>query len=374
MIRTFFGFFFVIFLLTETKSQDAFYRHYTGSVGANIQIVVDLVKSGEKLSGYYYYFFDEKSGDTSWTHYGKSMPIYGTITDNQFEFSEFDPDVKGAVFKGFIENDSITGTWNSADGKKKLPIGLKQNYPQGSLPFTAYFMNRTGPLFEQKLNPKASIEVSLLVPGDYSPSIVADSVRNDIYDHFFDVTIPSSDPAILLDSMKELYFRNYRKSNADIYQEGAASFDWQKIKEVRVLHNEKEILSLEFHDYGYTGGAHGLSISSFQVFDLKDGHKIGLDEIFRADFRNDLRDIINSVARKKYHLERNTPMTEAGFFVQYIDPTGNFYITKDGIGFYYNQYEIAPFALGPIEIFVNYNDLLRILNAQSPVYRIISVN
>jgi len=364
----------VFLAFSGARSQESFYRHYNGMVGPNIQIVVDMVKSGDRLSGYYYYFFDEKSGDTAWTHYGKSMPIYGTITDNQFEFSEFDPEVKGTVFAGTIENDSIEGTWKSADGKKQLPIRLKQSYPQGSMPFIAYYMNKSGPLFENKLNPKASIEISLLTPGEYTPANVADSVRYDIYDHFFDMPVTTGDPLFLLDSMKELYLSNYRKSNADIYQEGAASFDWQKKKEVRILHNEKNILSVEFYDYGYTGGAHGLSLSNFHVFDLSDGHTISLDEVFRADYKNDLRDIINSAARRKYNLERNKPMTEAGFFVEFIDPTENFYITKDGIGFYYNQYEVAPFALGPVEIFVNYRELLRILHEESPVYRLISQN
>jgi len=82
--------------------------------------------------------------------------------------------------------------------------------------------------------------------------------------------------------------------------------------------------------------------------------------------------MINSSARKKYGLDLNKPMTDAGFFVEYIDPTDNFYVTKDGMGFFYNQYEVAPYALGPIEIFVSYRDLNRILREDSPVKRILS--
>ena len=361
-----------LFCFSTSRSQDAFYKHFEGKVGANINIVVDLVKSGEKLSGYYYYFFDDKSGDTSWTHYGKSMPIFGSLKDNQFEFSEFDPEVKGAVFRGLLNDSIIEGTWNSADGKKQLPLNLKESYPEGTMPFNAYYMAESGQLFEKKINPKASIEVSLLTPAEFIRLNVADSVRNNIYDHFFDLKQTTGDPKSLMSAMKDLYLSNYRNSNADLYQEGAASFDWQKRKEVRILHNEKEVLSLEYFDYGFTGGAHGLSLSNFHVFDLQDGHQITLDEVFRDEYNNDLRDIINSAARSKYRLQRNQLMTDAGFFVQYLDPTSNFYITKDGMGFYYNQYEVAPFALGPVEIFVNYGELRRILRENSPVYRIIS--
>jgi hypothetical protein len=354
------------------RSQEAFYKHFEGKVGTNISVVVDMVKSGTRLSGYYYYYFDDKSGDTSWIHYGKSMPIAGTIENSQFEFSEFDPEVKGAVFRGLLENGTIDGTWTSSDGKKQLPVQMIEKYPLGTMSFSAVYLNETAQLFEQKASPRAAIEVSMLNPSDYPLRNVEDSVRVNIYDHFFDTKNPSGKPDSLLLIKKELYFSNYRKSNEDLYKEGDASFDWQKIKEVRILHNEKDVLSLEYFDYGFTGGAHGLSLSNFHVIDLKNGRQILLDEVFRDDYTNDLRDIINSAARKKYRLERNQPLTDAGFFVAAIDPTSNFYITKDGMGFYYNQYEVAPFALGPIEIFVSYKDLLRILRDESPVHRLIS--
>ena len=362
----------LLFFTFHGLPQDAFYKHFEGKIGDNINVVVDLVRSGKHLSGYYYYFFDDRAGDTSFIHYGKSMPVYGEMNGNAVEFSEFDPDVKGAVFKGWLKQDTLEGTWAVSEGKKQLPFKLIAVYPEGTMPFDAIYMNETGTLFDKKASPKATIEISLLVPGKYALGNVADSVRLNIYYHFFNSRQLTSEPAMLLDTVKELYFYNYRKSNADLYQEGAASFDWQKKKEIKILHNENNILSLEYYDYGYTGGAHGLGISNFRVIDILDGHQVCLNEIFRDDYSNDLRDIINSAARKKYRLERNQVLTDADFFVQYLDPTSNFYVTKDGIGFFYNQYEVAPFALGPIEIFVSYQELNRILRANSPVFRMFS--
>ncbi len=370
MARVFTAIILILFSL-GSNSQEAFYKHLEGKVGANIHIVVDLVKSGERLSGYYYYYFDDRSGDTSWVHYGKSMPVSGSIRENDIEFREYDPELKGAVFHGIIENDTVIGTWRSSDGKKQLPLDLKESYANGSMPFSALYMLETGQLFPKKVDPKATFEVSLLIPGEFPDPTVADSVKKNIYDHFFENQPDTGNPRALLTALRDLYFNNYRNSNADLYQDGANSFDWIKRKEIRVLHNDKDVLSLEYYNYGFTGGAHGLSLSKFQVLNLKDGHIISLDEIFRDDFKNDLRDIINSSARKKYKLERNQGLTNAGFFIDFLDPTDNFYVTKDGIGFYYNQYEVAPFALGPVEIFVSYRDLLRILRPDSPVQRLV---
>ena len=221
-------------------------------------------------------------------------------------------------------------------------------------------------------SPAADVHLCLLLPVDYPIANVADSVTSYIYDDFFEKATPASDPEVLLGEARELYFRNYKTSNEGLYQEGSASFNWQKIQEIRILHNEHDILSLENYTYGFTGGAHGLSVSKFRVIDLKDGHQVTLDEIFRESFENDLRDIINFAARKKYKLDRNQSLTDAGFFSEFIDAGPNFYLTKDGMGFYYNQYEVAPFALGPIDIFISYKEIRRILNSESPVFRLIS--
>ncbi len=365
----------LIFLmfLPAVKAQDAFYKHLEGKVGSNINVVMDLVASKEKLRGYYYYFFDDHSGDASWTHFGKSMPVTGRIhTDGTLEFSEFDPEVKGAVYSGILKDSLLSGTWTSADGKKQLPFEAVEKYPSGTLAFRAIYLKEEIPLFEKTKNsPVASLELSLLLPGGPSDAGVSNAVTRLVYADFFGKYDSLATAENLIDETKRQYVANYRNSNADIYQEGAQSFNWNKIKEVRILHNEHDLLSLEFHDYGFTGGAHGLTVSKFRVLDLADGHLVGLDEIFRDDYTNDLRDIINTSARKLYGLERGQSLREAGFYNDFIDPSDNFYITRDGIGFFYNQYEVAPYAMGQVNVFVNYNELMRILRTNGPAERLI---
>jgi hypothetical protein len=374
MIKGIISFILTILTVITCTAQPAFYKHLEGKVGSNISIVLDMVVTGEKLGGYYYYYFDDKSGDDAWTHYGKSMPVNGQINAlGEFDFSEFNTGVKGAHFKGSLKNGVITAKWINDDGKKELPFTAKESYPAGTMAFRVIYMHDQAPLINKKASsPAATIELSLLLPANYPVQSVADSVTAFIYDDFFEKDTLENDPAVLLNDARNHYFTNYKSSNTDIYTEGAASFDWKKIKEIRILHNEHDILSFECFSYGFTGGAHGLSVSKFRVIDLQDGHIVSLAEIFRPDYDNDLRDILNAAARKKYNLESGQSLVDAGFFSESIDTGPNYYITKDGMGFYYNQYEVAPFALGPIDIFINYAQLKRILNPESPVFRLIS--
>ena len=359
-------------IIISCTAQTAFYKHLEGKVGTSVNLIIDLVATGENLGGYYYYYFDDNSGDESWTHYGKSMPVSGKISSsNVFEFSEFDPEIKGSTFKGKFQDGIISGTWTSSDGKKELPFESIENYPLGTMAFRVNYLSDRSLLTGKSGSPVATIDLILLLPAGYPVANVADSVTTFIYDDFFEKAVPGSDPSALLNQARDQYFKNYKYSNEGIYEEGAASFNWEKIQEIRIMHNEHDILSVENYTYGFTGGAHGLSVSKFRVVDLKDGHQITLDEIFRDDYQNDLRDIINFEAQKMYNLERGQSLGDAGFFTQTIDPSENFYMTKDGLGFYYNQYEVAPFALGPINIFINYRELRRILHPDSPVYRLI---
>ena len=54
-----------------------------------------------------------------------------------------------------------------------------------------------------------------------------------------------------------------------------------------------------------------------------------------------------------------TNYSEAGFYFEndVFTMTPNFAITKSGLKFLYNPYEVAPYALGQQEIIIPYRDL-----------------
>jgi hypothetical protein len=51
-----------------------------------------------------------------------------------------------------------------------------------------------------------------------------------------------------------------------------------------------------------------------------------------------------------------------------VAPTENFYLTKEGITFYYNVYDITPYAMGPVEIHLPYPVVAHLLGS-SPVVK-----
>lgn len=359
-----------LILTTSLAAQDHdnFYKHMEGQISSNIYLVADLIRIDEKLDGTYYYYYDLADNTFTETqlHFGKTMPINGSIDgDNNIEFREFGLNGKGSVYQGkLLSNGKIEGTWKNFDGSKKLPFELTEKYHLGSMPFNVYYLQETCGLFDNSGEPNAKLELTLLLPGNCPDMAVADSVKKHIIDNFFKKPEDALSALQLMEKEKDVYFRHYKSANETLYENGMASH-WEKKKSVKIHFNEADILSMEFYDYGYTGGAHGLPVSRFEVIDLNSGSQFRLDDLFRPEYKNDLRDIINAELRKMHGIDRNASLKEAGFFDHNVEPTENFYINKDGIGFYYNRYEIAPFAMGSTDVFIPFSKLQVILSSSS---------
>ena len=69
------------------------------------------------------------------------------------------------------------------------------------------------------------------------------------------------------------------------------------------------------------------------------------------------------VIQYQKELDASVPLLEQGYFIDnnQLPVTANFALTPDGVIFYYNVYEIAPYAYGPSQVTVPYADLKDIM-------------
>ncbi len=360
----------IMLLSLATFSQPGnFYKHMEGHIDNKLFLVVDLVSINNQVSGTYYYYYYEEEGDSAAMYYGKTIPIKGSLSDgNHIEFREFHMDSNGAVYQGqFVDEHRITGSWKNAEGSRVLPFELTETYDGGTMAFEVYHLLDSVPLVAAYDPPVATLDMTLLLPLPFEFTEVSDSVSNLVTRNFFRKGIMEGTPMEMLDLEKKQYFNNYLKTNSDIYEKGAASFNWQKVKSINIHYNQKYLLSVECFDYGYTGGAHGMPVSKFCVIDLTSGTRITLENIFRAEFENDLADIVNAALREKYELEPGTSLKEADFFVHDVIPCQNFFVNKDGLEFYYNRYEVAPFSMGSINVFIPFAKLKFLMKKDGPL-------
>lgn len=120
------------------------------------------------------------------------------------------------------------------------------------------------------------------------------------------------------------------------------------------------------------GGAHGLETRNFYNFDLKTGKLITENDLFKADYKSKLAELIKVrivEESKEYKDEKNsepvTSLEDTDFWTDSIKSNGNFYITDESINYVFNPYEIAPYYMGQTEVSLPFNRLKDLLKTNN---------
>lgn len=124
-----------------------------------------------------------------------------------------------------------------------------------------------------------------------------------------------------------------------------------------------QVVSMLFLQYSYTGGAHGNYGYSAHTFDLTTGHEMLLEDLIQpqqlktfyqrvsAKLLKNNRDLLfpETVKDVEGFLKDKTTLSLQIQSEQY-GHLSNWYLTEQGIVFFYNPYEIAPYTAGVQEV------------------------
>lgn len=128
--------------------------------------------------------------------------------------------------------------------------------------------------------------------------------------------------------------------------------DWEYRRDLDIQYNENDYLSLADYSFEFYGGAHGMQSVSFINLDLQQNKLISLSDIISMG-TSEIQKLLEKQFRKDFGLKSNESL-EKYLFEAKISISENFRFDRTGIYFVYNPYEIAPYALGKIEIFIPY--------------------
>ncbi len=102
--------------------------------------------------------------------------------------------------------------------------------------------------------------------------------------------------------------------------------------------------------YVFSGGAHGMSASSYLTYDFKTGRILNKANTFVAGSEGKLLDAIKTTLMQDNHVDSVDQLNECGFFPDQIFVTDNFYLDGYYIVFHYNPYDIAPYSTGSVNV------------------------
>ncbi|MDR1446442.1 MAG: RsiV family protein [Treponema sp.] len=147
------------------------------------------------------------------------------------------------------------------------------------------------------------------------------------------------------------------------------SMNWYHNETVSLVTESPRIRVFSKTGESYTGGAHGIREQRYFVIDRPAGRQIDTAFIIKNGAEGELTALINDALRFRADLGPGAALTEGGFFEETVEITENFFLDKAGMSFHWDQYEIAPYSMGPVEVCIPWKKLTTLLSAEGEAVR-----
>ncbi len=338
------------FFYCNAQLQTGSYKIFSGTIGT-YAINMLLHQYGHVYKGYYYY--------TS-----RQLPIYFSGNDTTINDSVTLSTAganKEEHFNLSFSKDTIAGTWQQ-DAKQNL---LKVLMTEDSLPlkFTYSILEDSLPLRKNlKGSPVASFQTSSVWPAG---NTTTDEYLKTQIKKLLSTQQNANSVASLLLQKKKTFFNSYLKENKDAklaeIKKTPSFYTYNVSYDLLIIFETRSLISFSFSDYSYTGGAHGNYGTSYVSIDINTNKALHLKDVINVNGIAKLQLLLEKAFRQQFQLAPHDSLTKAGLFENKIMPNSNFYVTEKGILFSYNPYEIGPYVMGEIDLFVSFKDLLKYL-------------
>lgn len=345
----------------DEESPPSLVRRFEGTLGKNLGITMLFTEREIGESGLSY--------DASYHYHKSGLPI-PLVYDEQagaFEFRE----IAGYTAEGeeqvtgrwsiAMEDDRISGTWTSPDGKKKLPITLKESYPAGTVKVERLKIDFSYNELVGSMRRGRQMDVTFLRVRDKKAqalsSRLAQFARNSIDP---DGKLPATPEALT----KHLRDQVRGEMEADQNYISSQSEDF------RVIMNESGFLTVENASSTYEGGAHGNHASSYHTVEIATGKALKLTDLVEPGFEEKWATLGRVEILKSHGQKPDASLKDAGLFEDKLELNENWFLVPGGIGFSYAPYEIGPYALGEVLFVLPWKDIIDDLKPGTKVHEI----
>lgn len=243
----------------------------------------------------------------------------------------------------------------------------------GRLEFDSIQVNRTAHLFNDTTKPACNILINFTYIVNSSENLLKDSLNKYFLSACFNNNKYVERPDSIIKAYADNYICQYRHDLEPMYLEDEKSnetketvanwYSYYKGIEGHVQYCTDKILTYRIDYQEYTGGAHGMYTSTFMNFDLTLMRPLHLSDLFIGDYQEILSNLIWNQLMKENNVASREELENLGYgSTGEIAPIENFYLNNDGITFYYNVYDIAPYVMGAIKVTIPFHLIEEILN------------
>ncbi|WP_294634142.1 DUF3298 and DUF4163 domain-containing protein [uncultured Bacteroides sp.] len=259
------------------------------------------------------------------------------------------------------------------------------NRNAGALEFDSIQINEVGHLFGDTAKPGCNIAIHFTYVSTSSDNKLKDSLNNYLLSASFGNKYMTLSPNEAIRLYKENYIKEYLKDLEPMYAKDEAEkedsssmqawYSYYRGIESHVQLYKKHLLVYRIDYNEYTGGAHGMYMSTFLNINLHTLSPIRLDDLFVNEYEEALTDLLWNQLMADNKVATRQEVEALGYTsTGNLEPTENFYLNDKGITFYYNIYEIAPYVMGPIEITLPYEIMSHLLSDDTMVLNEVRYN
>jgi len=327
-------------------------KYFKGSIGTSLDLQMKLVRSGDQVSGSYFY-----------QRIGTRINLRGKVEpDGHFVLDEFDQAGKQTgLFRGLWTVDAqdglikLAGNWSKPPGEK------------GSDKMTAFSVH------EEPIALTGDVELTAKQIKESNKKLMYEIAAQ--YPQFSGGSNPNFEKfnqlvrGIVTKEVSQ-FKKDVQPEEGEERPEGSMGSDISIGYEVALA--QDDLVSVQF-DVGsyFQGAAHPNSYTEVVNYDLKNGKQLNLSDLFKPGSKflqviatYAIADLKKQSQEKGSELPDDLIQSGAG-----ASPKNyrSWKITRKGLGINFDPYQVGPYAAGAHYVLVPYATLKEVINPEGPI-------
>jgi hypothetical protein len=327
-------------------------KYFKGSIGTSLDLQMKLVRSGDQVSGSYFY-----------QRIGTRINLRGKVEpDGHFVLDEFDQAGKQTgLFRGLWTVDAqdglikLAGNWSKPPGEK------------GSDKMTAFSVH------EEPIALTGDVELTAKQIKESNKKLMYEIAAQ--YPQFSGGSNPNFEKfnqlvrGVVTKEVSQ-FKKDVQPEEGEERPEGSMGSDISIGYEVALA--QDDLVSVQF-DVGsyFQGAAHPNSYTEVVNYDLKNGKQLNLSDLFKPGSKflqviatYAIADLKKQSQEKGSELPDDLIQSGAGASAKNYR---SWKITRKGLGINFDPYQVGPYAAGAHYVLVPYATLKEVINPEGPI-------
>lgn len=237
---------------------------------------------------------------------------------------------------------------------------------------------RTSAIFHldnDSTKPSCSLKIVYIAPVKYTNDSILAHIQQELNIFFFDdevyeKSVPKDAVAQYTDGFKENYRKEAQSFETGEHDSGIGGDNFYSIYktiEGNVLYNKDNILSYQIVTMDYKGEDNSSTLYRNIVFNLDNGQQLNENDIFIPDYKPILSGLIVNKILAQNNVKSIDQLLPRGYWLDDLTPNDNFYVSREGITYIFNENEYSERSNGKITVFLPYTELNMVLSRKSPI-------